>query len=58
MNSPVKAILNVIMKRTDNGANDKSLIDYCENLKNVWNSKYMHSFLDNMIDAIKQTPIK
>lgn len=58
MNSPVEAITNVIMKRIDRGASDKSLIDYCNHLKTVWKSVYMQNFLNDMIDGIKQTPIK
>jgi hypothetical protein len=55
--NPIFAIERVIDKRLRRGASDKSIIEYLNHLKTVWKSRYMEMQLDDLISAVKQTPI-
>lgn len=61
MNRDVKERLEVVAdildKRAARGATDKQLISWLKHLKTVTCWKYLGFVLDELIDAIKQTPI-
>jgi hypothetical protein len=55
--NPILAIERVIDKRLQRGASDKSIVEYLNHLKTVWKSRYMEMQLDDLISAVRQTPI-
>lgn len=53
----IKAIENVIDKRTARGASDESIITWLKSLVTTNDSDYFKKTVDMFIDAIKQTPL-
>ena len=53
----IRAIKNVLNKRSKRGASDNSLIGWLKHLKKVHIDKGSHQVLDGFISAIKQAPL-